>query len=48
MASVDLEKACDGIPRQVNWWALRKRCGGRDCATGAGGVCQPAVLYHCA
>ena len=23
-AFVDLEKACDRVPRKVNWWAMRK------------------------
>ena len=40
MAFVDLEKAFDWVHRKVIWWALRKRCGGVDCGTGAGDVCK--------
>ena len=40
MAFVDLEKVFDRVPRKVIWWALRKRCGGVDFATGAGNVCK--------
>ena len=42
MAFVDREKAFDRVPLKVIWWALRKRCGGVDCATGAGDVCKIA------
>ena len=38
MAFVDLEKAFDGVPRKVIWWALRKLR--VDCATDEGDVCQ--------
>ena len=31
------------MPQKVIWWALRKRCGGDDCATGAGAVAHSRV-----
>ena len=40
MAFVDLEKAFDGVPRKIIWWTQKTWCGGVDCVTGAGDVCQ--------
>ena len=40
MAFIHLKKVSDQVPRKVIWWALRKRCGGVDCVSGAGDVCQ--------
>ena len=47
LAFVDLEKAFDRVPRKVIWWVLRERCGGVDCATGAGDVCKCAEPCPC-
>ena len=47
MAFVDLEKVFDRVPWKVIWWALRKRCGGVDCATGARDVCKCAEPCRC-
>ena len=48
MAFVDLEKAFGWGPWKVIWWALRKTwCGGMDCVSGAGDICQYAEPCPC-
>ena len=45
MALVDLEKAFDGVPREVVWWALRYLERRRpSCGTSA--VCNPKILFR--
>ena len=44
MAFIDLDKAFDRVPLVV---AEKTYCGGVDCATGAGGVCQCAEPCPC-
>ena len=47
MAFVDLDKAFDRVTRKIIGWVLRKWCGGVDCVTGAGDVCQCAEPCPC-